>query len=73
MALYKYAGYVAQADDEWFDEIHAPGTTAPCSGIDRCEGCGREIVAHYGHPLPPRDHHRHGPDRGEIRWRLIVW
>jgi hypothetical protein len=73
MPLYKYAKHLAPSDDEWFDEIHGPGALPPCSGIYRCEGCAKEIVVSYGHPLPPQNHHQHKPGQSEILWRLIVW
>ncbi|SRR6266567_962852 len=51
-----------------------PGQTPPNSGIYRCMGCGREIVAEKDRSFPPQNHHQHkSPAQGHVRWRLIVF
>lgn len=73
MALYKYSQYLQQSQHEAFDGSLTPGTRLNNSGIYRCEGCGDEIAANKGDPLPPQNHHQHAPSQGAIRWRLIVY
>lgn len=73
MALYKNANYLKQSDSKAFDTLLSPGTELVNSGIYRCEGCGKEIAANKGDPLPPQNHHQHTKDQGAIRWRLIVY
>lgn len=73
MALYKYAQYFDQSNDEAFDALHTPGTTTPHSGIYRCENCGDEVASNAGNPLPPQNHRQHDTSKGAIRWRLIVY
>jgi hypothetical protein len=73
MALYKYASYLQQLDNDAFDLDHSPGSQAPYAGIYQCTGCGREIAIAQSHVLPPQNHHEHTADQGPIRWRLIVF
>jgi hypothetical protein len=73
MALYKYGSYLQQNTDKAFDVEHQPGTKPPHSGIYRCMGCGREIVAEEGRQFPPQNHHQHTGSQGAIRWRMIVY
>jgi hypothetical protein len=73
MALYKYANFLMQTNSAVFDEEYSPGTATPHSGIYRCKGCGNEIAANIGNPLPPENHHVHSVLQGRIRWQLIVW
>ena len=73
MALYKYSQVLGTSTDGAFDVLNSPGATTPNSGIYRCEGCGREIAANAGNPLPPQNHHQHNGSQGTIRWRLIVY
>lgn len=73
MALYKYSQVLGQTDDQAFDQIYSPGSTTPHSGIYRCEGCGDEIAANRGNPLPPQNHHQHSSNLGNVRWRLAVY
>jgi hypothetical protein len=72
MALYKYDKWIGQSNDEAFDKIITPSTSAPWPGIYRCEGCGHEIGIAQGHALPPQNHHQHTYSQGAIRWRLVV-
>lgn len=72
MAWYKYPTHLHQKTNAEFDQLHTPGTTTPWSGIYRCEGCGREVVSTFGHPLPPQNHHQHTYGQGVIHWRLLV-
>lgn len=71
MAYCKYVDRLTVETGSEFDDIHPAGTTAPLSGIYRCETCGTSIVSHNGHALPAEGHHRH-PDARPILWRLIV-
>jgi len=73
MALYKDIAYLAKSEDATFDAIHKPGQTPPHSGIYRCMGCGREVVAEQGRQLPPQNHHQHTTQQGEVRWKMIVF
>jgi hypothetical protein len=73
MALYKDGHYLIPSTSTEFDALHKPGESVPHSGIYRCEGCGKEIAANLGDPLPPQNHHQHEPSKGDIRWRMIVW
>jgi hypothetical protein len=73
MATYRYSQYLLQNNHAAFDAIHSPGTVPPYSGIYRCLGCGREVVAEQSRQLPPQNHHQHSPARGQVRWRLIVY
>lgn len=73
MAQYKDASYLTQSRHSAFDVLSSPATIAANSGIYRCEGCGREIAANKGNPLPPQNHHQHSPGQGTIRWRMIVF
>jgi hypothetical protein len=50
MAIYKDKKYLSEFGDKAFDQDNEPGTAAP----HRCEGCGREVAANQGQPLPPR-------------------
>jgi hypothetical protein len=73
MALYKYSQYLGQSQHEAFDAIYSPGHRITDSGIYRCEGCGDEIAANKGDPLPPQNHHQHSTVQGSIRWKMIVF
>jgi hypothetical protein len=73
MASYKYSQYLSRSEDGVFDRTNGPGSATPFSGIYRCEGCGREIAANEGAPMPPQNHHQHSPQQGSVRWKLIVW
>jgi len=73
MAQYKDGGYLSKSDSTAFDVDHNPGTVPPNSGVYRCMGCGREIVAEKERTFPPQNHHQHTTAQGAIRWRLIVF
>jgi hypothetical protein len=73
MAIFKDPNYLRQNDDTAFDKDHAPGQIPPRSGIYRCMGCGREIVAEERRQFPPQNHHEHVPSQGSVRWRMIVY
>jgi hypothetical protein len=73
MALYKFPQLLIQSQDAAFDTLSGPGAQTPHSGIYRCEGCGKEIAANAGNPLPPQNHHQHAVGQGPIRWRLAVY
>lgn len=71
MAYCKHTKYLVVQTGSEFDDLHPAGTTAPLSGLYRCESCGISIVSHNGHALPAEGHHPH-PNARPIRWRLIV-
>ena len=71
MALYKYSTNLAPSDHDAFDATHPPGTVMVNSGIYKCTGCGDEIAANKGNPLPPQNHHQHA-NSSPIRWKLTV-
>ncbi len=71
LAYCKYVRHLVVQTGSEFDDVHAADTPAPLSGVYRCEGCGRSIVARNGAPLPASDHHAHG-DARKVEWRLIV-
>jgi hypothetical protein len=73
MALYKYSHNIEKSDDPAFDPFHQPGGKPQHSGIYRCGGCGREIVAEESRTFPPQNHHEHSPSQGAIRWRLVIY
>ena len=73
MAIYKDGGHLTQLGNPIFDEEHPPGQPAPRAGIYKCLGCGREVTAAEDAPLPPPEHHAHGPADGDPRWKLIVF
>lgn len=73
MALYKHGQFLGQSQDAVFEHEHPPGASPPVSGIYRCAGCGREIVAEEARLLPPQNSHQHSPAQGSVRWRLIVY
>ena len=75
MAIYKYSSFIEkyQGEEKSFDLVYKPGVTPPHSGVYRCQGCGREIVAEESRKFPPQNHHEHSTDQGEIRWRLTVY
>ena len=73
MALYKYSQYLTTSTDSAFDAEYKPGATPPHSGIYRCLGCGREVVAEESRQLPPQNHHEHATTQGAIRWRMAVY
>jgi hypothetical protein len=64
---------IANTGTEAFDTIYSPGEPPAHSGIFRCKGCGREVVAEKLRKLPPQDHHQHSPQQGSIQWRLSVF
>jgi hypothetical protein len=72
MALYKDKQYLNDSDHGAFDRLLRPGKSAPNSGIYRCEVCGAEIVSEKSQLLPPKNHHIHAEELGQIEWRLIV-
>lgn len=73
MAIYQDKNYLTAGDDDAFKKDHSPGAKPPHSGIYRCMGCGREIVAEQERQLPPQNHHQHTTSQGSIRWRMIVY
>jgi hypothetical protein len=72
MAVYNQAANLRFGNGPAFDYVYGPSQTVPLSGIYRCDGCGREIAANKGDPLPPQNHHQHPPLAGPVRWRPLV-
>lgn len=72
MSLYKQPAFLQASSHTAFDETHTPGTIAANSGIYRCTGCGDEIAANKGNPLPSQNSHQHSPSTVAIRWQLTV-
>ena len=73
MATYEYPENLVKVVHPAFNADHRPGEVPPFSGIYRCMGCGREIVAEQARQFPPQNHHQHTTAQGHIRWRLIVY
>jgi hypothetical protein len=73
MAMYKNGEWLTQSNDAVFDTIHKPGQAPERSGIFRCIGCGREVVAEESRSLPPQNHHQHTTGQGDVRWKLAVY
>jgi hypothetical protein len=73
MATYKYPAYIEQNNSTEFDKAHSPGGHVPHSGIYRCLGCGREVVAEEARQFPTQNHHQHSNVLVPIRWQLIVY
>jgi hypothetical protein len=73
MALYKYPQYLGQSQEAVFDQSNHPGGHVPHSGIYRCTGCGREVVAEEARSFPPQNHHQHTAHQGPVIWRLAVY
>jgi hypothetical protein len=73
MALYQNAKWVTATTHAAFDTIFKPGNTPDHSGIYRCLGCGREVVAEQSRTLPPQNHHQHTTAQGDVRWQLAVY
>jgi len=73
MALYKNPNYLKQNTHAAFDVTHKAGSTAPYSGIYRCDVCGHDAVSTAGHTLPPQGGaHTHSTYASPIAWRLVV-
>lgn len=72
MVYYKNKMYFEESDHTAFDTLTGPGQSTPYSGIYRCEGCGHEVSANVGNPMPPQNHHQHTQTQGSIRWRLVA-
>jgi hypothetical protein len=72
MALYKNGQYLTKSEDAAFDKEYDPGSIPPHSGIYRCTGCRREVVAEESRSLPPQNHHQH-PGYTPVKWKLAVY
>ncbi|HVU64739.1 MAG TPA: hypothetical protein VHC70_12240 [Phycisphaerales bacterium] len=72
MAIYKFERHLKCSSDSVYDTVLPAGSIAARSGIYRCDGCGFELTALEGQPLPGLDHHKHIASQKLIRWRLIV-
>jgi hypothetical protein len=73
MAAYQDTKCLTQITHATFDMTFKPGATPHHSGIYRCIGCEREVVAEELRKMPPQDHHHHSPSQGAILWKLIVY
>jgi len=72
LALYKYRNYLTLSKNSSFDQVLPAGLHIPSGGIYRCVGCGNEIAQEANSVLPDRQHHRHSPAQGEVRWQLVI-
>jgi hypothetical protein len=72
VTLFRRSNDIEVSGSPEFDKEYRPGETPDHPGIYRCRGCGCEIVAEAGKPLPLENHPRHSPAQGPIRWRLAV-
>lgn len=73
MALYKRPEDIARSDHAAFDKEYRPGSAPEHSGIYRCKGCGREVVAEEARTLPPQNHHQHSQAQGAVIWRMAIY
>lgn len=73
MAFYQDSTHLVPMTNPAFDAAYGPAQVVPHSGIYRCQGCGSEIAANVGDPLPPQNRHQHSALQGAIRWQLQVW
>lgn len=72
MALCKDLGKVNPSNSTVFDKLIRDGTLVMYEGIYRCVGCGIEIAAVGGKPMPKARERPHKPDCTEQRWKLLV-
>jgi hypothetical protein len=72
MATYQNGDELTHLIDAKFDAVYTPGTHAPASGIYICTNCRDEAACNHGDPLPPQNHRQHAPEKGAIRWKLLV-
>lgn len=73
MALYKDDNAIGKSSSDAFNAEFKPGETPIHSGIYRCTGCKKEIVAEESRQFPPQNHHAHSTSQGAIRWKMIVY
>jgi len=72
MPFFKYDDNFVRDPSLAFDETLPPGFRISISGIYKCTGCGDEIAANKGDPLPPQNRHQHTNPFMPIRWKLIA-
>jgi len=72
LAYYKYLAELSHEKGFQYDARHKPGEVVPLSGIYKCTGCGKSIVASQDSRFPAQNHHQHAPAEGPIQWRLTV-
>ncbi len=72
MAYYKIRTFLAPTEDPVFDQTIPGGGAAPATGIFRCIGCTKEVIAFKGAILPIDGEHLHSASQGLVRWRLVV-
>lgn len=70
MASYKDKSILAHNDSAEFDKTYKPGTSAPHSGIYRCQTYSHEVASNKGQPLPPQ---HEIPHPGAITWKMVVF
>lgn len=72
MPLCKDLSQVVPSNSVVFDKVIRQGTMVLYEGIYRCVGCGMEIAALGGKPMPKLKERQHKPDCTEERWKLLV-
>jgi hypothetical protein len=72
MPLCKDIDSVASSNSPVFDKLIRQGTMVLYEGIYRCAGCGLEIAALGGKPMPKLVKRQHKPDCAGERWKLVV-
>lgn len=72
MPLCKNIGTVAPSNSAVFDKLIRQGTMVLYEGIYQCAGCGIEIAALGGKPMPKLKERQHRPDCTGERWKLLV-
>lgn len=73
MAFYQDPNVLLPMAHDVFNASYGPGHVVPHSGIYKCTGCGKEIAANAGDPLPPQNRHQHNVLHGPVNWKLVVW
>jgi hypothetical protein len=72
MALCKDLTKVSASNSTAFDKPVRQGTLVLYEGIYRCMGCGIEIAAVGGKPMPRERERPHKPGCTEQNWKLLV-
>lgn len=72
MPLCKDLSLVAPSNSPVFDKVIRQGTMVLYEGIYQCVGCGMEIAALGGKPMPKLKDRQHKPGCKDERWKLLV-
>lgn len=72
MPLCKEIDSVAPSNSSVFDKLIRQGTMVLYEGIYQCAGCGLEIAALGGKPMPRLKDRQHKADCTGERWKLLV-